>query len=76
MCLSSVRVCLPRSDRMAKHFPGWKGLHEMGKRDANIGFWHETYFVKSGQYESIYSEPTCAVWCLPFMLIIQSECHS
>ncbi len=42
------------SDR--EHFPAWVEFNKRFKnRRGNIGIWHETYLVKAGQYEAVYS---------------------
>ena len=39
-----------------KHWPAWVEFNRRfkGRRD-DVGIWHETYLVKAGQYEAIYS---------------------
>lgn len=43
-------------DRDGLHQPAWAAFNR-AVRDArgDVGIWHETYLVKAGQYESIYS---------------------
>jgi len=43
-------------DRDGLHQPAWAAFNRAA-RDArgDVGIWHETYLVKAGQYESIYS---------------------
>jgi hypothetical protein len=43
-------------DRDGLHQPAWAAFNRAA-RDArgDVGIWHETYIVKAGQYESIYS---------------------
>lgn len=36
------------------HFPSWKWLMELGRQTDDVGFWHETFMVRKGEYESIY----------------------
>jgi len=37
------------------HHPYWLWLSKaMRQGDGDVGFWHETYIVKEGSYESIY----------------------
>lgn len=45
-----------------KHASAWTKLMKKGRETADYGFWHETFEVKSGQYESIY------VNCPPMLL--------
>lgn len=38
------------------HFPAWTAFNKRMKNSrADVGIWHETYLVKAGQYEAIYS---------------------
>jgi hypothetical protein len=43
-------------DHAGLHQPAWAAFNRAA-RDArgDVGIWHETYIVKAGQYESIYS---------------------
>ncbi|KXS17222.1 hypothetical protein M427DRAFT_154012 [Gonapodya prolifera JEL478] len=41
--------------RDSRHFPAWKFLMEHGRKNPAVGFWHESYMVKAGQYENIYA---------------------
>jgi len=39
-----------------KHFPAWTAFNKrMKNARGDVGIWHETYLVKAGQYEAIYS---------------------
>lgn len=39
-----------------RHFPEWVAFNKRMKNSrADVGIWHETYLVKAGQYEAIYS---------------------
>lgn len=39
-----------------EHFPAWVAFNKRMKTNrADVGIWHETYLVKSGQYETVYS---------------------
>jgi hypothetical protein len=39
-----------------KHFPAWTAFNKrMKNARGDVGIWHETYLVKSGHYEAIYS---------------------
>jgi hypothetical protein len=43
-------------NRDAKHWPAWLDFNKRcGKSRGDVGIWHETYLIKPGQYESIYS---------------------
>lgn len=38
------------------HFPAWTAFNKRMKGSrGDVGIWHETYVVRSGQYEAIYS---------------------
>ena len=38
------------------HWPAWVAFNRrMRKNREDVGIWHETYLVKAGQYEAIYS---------------------
>jgi hypothetical protein len=38
------------------HFPAWAAFNKRMKSSRyNVGIWHETYQVKAGQYEAVYS---------------------
>jgi hypothetical protein len=38
------------------HWPAWIAFNKrMRKSRGDVGIWHETYLVKAGQYEAIYS---------------------
>jgi hypothetical protein len=39
-----------------RHWPAWVDFNRRLKnRRGDVGIWHETYLVRSGQYEAIYS---------------------
>jgi hypothetical protein len=39
----------------AAHLPAWRTLNQrMARAGRGVGFWHETYQVAAGQYETIY----------------------
>eukprot|EP01116_Phalansterium_solitarium_P009920 TRINITY_DN24267_c0_g1_i1.p1 TRINITY_DN24267_c0_g1~~TRINITY_DN24267_c0_g1_i1.p1 ORF type:complete len:266 (+),score=46.73 TRINITY_DN24267_c0_g1_i1:135-932(+) len=40
--------------RTNEHHSGWKWLMEMGRRSPHLGFWHESYNIKAGDYDCIY----------------------
>lgn len=38
------------------HFPAWVAFNKRAKANrGDVGIWHETYMVKAGQYECVYS---------------------
>lgn len=38
------------------HFPAWSAFNKRMKGSrGDVGIWHETYLVKAGQYEAVYS---------------------
>jgi hypothetical protein len=38
------------------HWPAWKDFNQaMGKSRGDVGIWHETYMVRAGEYECVYS---------------------
>jgi hypothetical protein len=38
------------------HYPAWVAFNQRMKDSrADVGIWHETYLVKAGQYETLYS---------------------
>ena len=42
--------------REMSHFPAWTDFNRRMKDSrGDVGIWHETYLVKDGQYEAIYS---------------------
>lgn len=39
-----------------RHFPAWKAFNSrMRQSRGDVGIWHETYLVKAGMYEAVYS---------------------
>ena len=39
-----------------KHWPAWVAFNKkLGKARGDVGIWHETYKVRAGEYEAIYS---------------------
>jgi fumigallin biosynthesis monooxygenase-like protein len=39
----------------AQHWPAWVAFNKrMGRSRGDVGIWHETYRIGSGQYEAIY----------------------
>ena|SRR5687768_9089699 len=42
--------------RDQKHWPAWMDFNKrMGKSRGDVGIWHETYQVRAGEYETVYS---------------------
>lgn len=38
------------------HFPAWTAFNKRMKGNrGDVGIWHETYLIKAGQYEAVYS---------------------
>jgi hypothetical protein len=42
-------------DRTGLHYPAWKEFNTKIKSNGDVGIWHETFKVKSGEYECIYN---------------------
>jgi len=43
-------------DRNAKHWPAWVEFNRrMKETRGDVGIWHETYKVRAGEYEAVYS---------------------
>jgi len=43
-------------NKESQHLPAWKAFNlSVGKCRGDVGIWHETYLVRAGQYEAIYS---------------------
>lgn len=39
-----------------KHWPEWMNFNRrVGNSRGDVGIWHETYLIKAGQYEAVYS---------------------
>ncbi len=39
-----------------EHLPAWKSFNQaLGKARGDVGIWHETYAVRQGEYETVYS---------------------
>jgi Domain of unknown function (DUF4188) len=39
-----------------KHWPAWVDFNRrIGNNRSDVGIWHETYIIKPGQYEAVYS---------------------
>ncbi len=45
------------------HYPAWIAFNKRMKNSrADVGIWHETYLIKAGQYEAVYSGmPSCGL---------------
>lgn len=42
--------------REHEHLPAWRDFNRrLGKARGDVGIWHETYQVRAGAYESVYS---------------------
>lgn len=40
----------------SQHFPAWKKFNkQMKNARGDVGIWHETYMVRAGEYENVYS---------------------
>lgn len=43
-------------DRQRLHWPAWVAFNRAALRSrGDVGIWHETYLVRAGEYETIYS---------------------
>lgn len=42
-------------DRLLQHLPAWQRYNLDDKTGGDVGVWHETYEVKPGSYECIYT---------------------
>jgi hypothetical protein len=39
-----------------EHLPAWKRFNErLGRSRSDVGIWHETYLIRAGEYEAVYS---------------------
>jgi hypothetical protein len=39
-----------------QHWPAWTAFNKrVGESRGDVGIWHETYFVRAGEYETVYS---------------------
>lgn len=45
-------------DRNAKHLPAWAAFNRNLDENHSVGVWHETYLIRAGNYETIYSDMT------------------
>jgi hypothetical protein len=40
----------------AEHLPAWKAFNaSIGRSRGDVGIWHETYLVRAGEFEAVYS---------------------
>lgn len=37
------------------HLPAWKNFNQKIGTNGDVGIWHETYLISSGQHESVYA---------------------
>jgi|GEM_PF-218757 len=51
---SAEQVIAYARDPRAKHRPAWKAFNRSAGKTAAVGIFHETYSVRSGNYETIY----------------------
>jgi hypothetical protein len=42
-------------DKNGFHYPAWKEFNTKIKSNGDVGIWHETYKVNTGDYECIYN---------------------
>lgn len=42
-------------DANSLHFPAWVNFNKKVRSSGDVGIWHETYLVRSGEYECIYN---------------------
>jgi hypothetical protein len=42
-------------DPDAEHMPAWRRFNQAVRGSGDVGIWHETYRVRAGEYETIYS---------------------
>jgi len=43
------------TDRNLAHLPAWKAFNQAIASNGDVGIWHETYLVRAGEHESVYS---------------------
>jgi len=41
--------------RDAQHYPNWVRFNQRVGKSGDLGIWHETFLVRAGEYECIYS---------------------
>ena len=42
-------------DMNSNHYPAWKAYNQKIRNNGDVGIWHETFKVRSGEYECIYN---------------------
>jgi hypothetical protein len=42
-------------DMNSTHYPAWKAYNQKIRNNGDVGIWHETFKVRSGEYECIYN---------------------
>jgi hypothetical protein len=42
-------------DRSREHFPAWTAFNRAVGTRGDVGIWHETYRIRRGDYECIYT---------------------
>jgi Domain of unknown function (DUF4188) len=42
-------------DRDGQHYPAWKAFNTKIKSNGDVGIWHETYCIRTGEYECVYN---------------------
>ena len=42
-------------NREAAHLPAWRAFNKAVGTDGSVGIWHETYAIKTGEYENVYA---------------------
>lgn len=42
-------------DPKQQHRPAWAEFNRRAAKNGHVGIWHETYVVKSGEYECVYN---------------------
>jgi hypothetical protein len=41
--------------RAFAHLPAWRAFNKAIASNGDVGIWHETYLVRSGEYENVYN---------------------
>ncbi len=56
----------------AAHLPAWQAFNKAVGSNGDVGIWHETYVIKPGHYENIYSNmPPYGLGCAGSLLPAQ-----
>jgi fumigallin biosynthesis monooxygenase-like protein len=42
-------------DRDGVHYPAWKAFNTKVRSNGDVGIWHETYHIHTGEYECVYN---------------------